>query len=245
MVEPLFIYQASNSLVVGQIFCLDGDEGRHAAQVRRLRVGQLFQVTDGHGFRVHCEVVSANKNSIDAHVLSTESEPQGAVSFTLVQALAKSDRDEMAVQACTELGVQTIVPWASNRSISKWDGDKQIKGQARWQQIALEASKQALLVWHPNVEPITKTVDLETKLGSEIQVLVLDPTSSKSITSVEITATKVAIVVGPEGGIDADELSEFEKFGFNRVHLGTGILRTSTAAMAAISFLSGRSGLWG
>jgi 16S rRNA (uracil1498-N3)-methyltransferase len=164
--------------------------------------------------------------------------------LTLVQALAKGDRDELAVQAATELGAIQIVPWQANRCISKWDGPKLVKGVNRWQTIVSEAAKQSLRVWTPKVLPAADTASLAALVQDFDLVLVLDPTASVSLKSLIPNQGRVAVVVGPEGGIDESELTELEAAGAKRVHLGSGILRTSTAGLAAISAILAFGSAW-
>ena len=244
MVAPLFFAENVTSLKSGSEFVLDGPEGKHAAVVRRMRAGESIQLTNGKGFRVIGTVSKVDGANLVVSVSETLTESLPKLQLTLVQALAKGDRDELAVQAATELGALTVIPWQATRSISRWEGPRAEKGQARWQTIATEAAKQSLRVWEPTVRSVVSTKEL-TKLVHEFDaVLVLDPTSKTALTSLSALGGRIAIVVGPEGGIDDHELKELESAGARRVHLGSGILRTSTAGLAAISYLVGSSGLW-
>jgi 16S rRNA (uracil1498-N3)-methyltransferase len=155
-----------------------------------------------------------------------------------VQALAKGDRDELAIQAATELGVTAIIPWQAVRSISRWDGPKQAKGQARWQQIVSEAAKQSLRAFTPSVSGIVDTKELGLKVQDFDLVLVLDTSATEQLAQISIPKVgKLAIVVGPEGGIDQGELALLEKAGAKLVSLGANVLRTSTAGPALIASL--------
>lgn len=245
MVLPLFSIPVSSILTVGDSYTLDGPEGKHAAQVRRMRVGEGIQLTNGRGLRAIGTVSSTAANSLVVSVGEVSHEQAPALRITLVQALAKGDRDELAVQAATELGALKIVPWQATRSISRWEGDKAEKSRLRWQTIAQEAAKQSLRVWNPEVLPVASTKQLIQFLESCDSVLILEPTGKLSITELGSLSGNVALVVGPEGGIDSSELEKFGESGFKIVHLGDGVLRTSTAGLAAISYLSGSSGLWG
>ena len=179
-------------------------------------------------------------------VIETSYEEKPDLELTLIQALAKGDRDELAVQAATELGVMQVVPWQAERSVSRWDGPKVAKGVQRWQSIVDEAAKQALRAWTPAVlQPIT-TKELAKQVAQFEVVLVLDPTAEIGLASVKLPAkASVALVVGPEGGISPAELTALQQAGATRVHLGTSILRTSTAGMAAIAALQAGAGNWG
>lgn len=244
MVLPLFSIPESSTLAVGDSYTLDGPEGRHAAQVRRMRVGEGIQLTNGLGLRAIGTVSSTATNSLVVSVAEVSQEEVPAIRITLVQALAKGDRDELAVQAATELGALKIVPWQAARSISRWEGDKAEKSRLRWQTIAQEAAKQSLRVWNPEVLQVASTRQLIQLLESYDSVLILEPTGKLSITELGALSGNVALVVGPEGGIDSSELEKFAEVGFKIVHLGDGVLRTSTAGVAAISYLAGSNGLW-
>ena len=151
----------------------------------------------------------------------------------------------MAVQAGTELGISAVIPWQSDRSVSRWEGAKIAKGVQRWQAIATEAAKQALRAFNPSVaEPVTSK-QLANLVSDFTQVLVLDPTAEVGLAAIELPSTgTIAIVVGPEGGITDGELAALEAKGAKRVHLGDSILRTSTAGMAAIAVIESRLGRW-
>ncbi len=244
MVAPLFFAANISSLRSGSEFVLDGPEGKHAAVVRRMRAGEAIQLTDGKGFRVSGSVSRVDGASVIVSVAENKVETFPKLQLTLVQALAKGDRDELAVQAAIELGALSVIPWQATRSVSRWDGPKASKGRARWQAIASEAAKQSLRVWEPEVKNMVSTKELARLVGDFDLVLVLDPTANSSITGLGAIAGRIAIVVGPEGGVDELELNELEVSGAKRVHLGAGILRTSTAGLAAISYLVGSAGLW-
>ena len=243
MVEPLFRF--NEPLVPGQEVQLGGPEGHHAAAVRRMRVGEAIALTNGRGLKARGVVSAVAPKQLTVAVHSVDTFELPAVTFTLVQAVAKGDRDELAVQAATELGTSKVVPWQADRSISKWDG-KEEKNRERWQQIVDEAAKQALRPWFPRVTQVQSSKSLATQIAESAGTfLVLDPTAVMSLNQVELSsAGEVALIVGPEGGITEAELELFEAAGAKRVHLGSGILRTSTAGMAAISVLAAKSGYW-
>lgn len=230
----------------GQAVTLTGAEAHHAATVRRVRVGETVTVGDGAGVWLEgtCEAVAARE--VVVRVTSRVDVPQPSVRIELVQALAKGDRDELAVQASTELGVDVITPWQAARSVSRWDAAKREKGVARWRQIAREAGKQAHRAWLPEVSDPVTTAQLCERAATS-RMLVLEPAASVRLsqwTPALGDARDVVIVVGPEGGIDASELSALEAAGATLVRLGEHVLRTSTAGPATIAALSGSLGRW-
>lgn len=244
MVEPLFFCHLPNVPEPGSQVVLGGSEGKHAASVRRMRIGEAIQLTDGHGLRVRGVVAELAEKQLTVSVVSAEQEDPAQLKLTLIQALAKGDRDELAVQAATELGARDVYPWQAERSISRWDPGKAIKGQARWQIICDEAAKQSLRSFFPQVHPVITSAELAAKVATFDQVLVLDPTSKLGLAEAAETTGRVALIVGPEGGIDDAELNHLEAAGALRVHLGEHILRTSTAGVAAIAIIQAKTGYY-
>jgi len=246
MVLPLFTVPPIAALpTTGEIVRLTGAEAKHAVTVRRMRVGEGIQVSDGLGHRVIGVVTEIAGSELSFTVSETSNEPAAEPRLTLVQALAKGDRDELAIQAATELGIETVIPWQADRSVSRWDGPKIAKGVDRWQAIVTEAAKQALRARTPIVNQPLTTKQLVASLPTLGPALVLDPTASQSISSVSLpTDGDLLVVVGPEGGISESEHAAMEAAGAIRVRLGADILRTSTAGMAAISVLQSRLNRW-
>jgi len=237
MVEPLF-HKGNLVAEVGSLVELDGPEGKHAVQVRRMRQGEAIQLSDGKGLRVRGTVAQLTGSTLKFEVLEVIKEEMPSRRITLVQALAKGDRDELAIQAATELGVMGIIPWQASRSISRWDGPKIAKGKARWQQIVSEAAKQSLRAFTPEVKNIVDTKELAALVSSFELVLVLDTSATRSIGEARIPSSgTIALVVGPEGGIEQSELDALEAAGAKLVSLGANVLRTSTAGPALIAAL--------
>lgn len=213
---------------------LPASEATHAKSLR-LRVGEQVAITNGKGL-----IASAVMTSEAGYEISdTQQTQQSAPRFHLVQALAKADRDELAMQTCVELGLSSVTPWSSDRAIVRWDG-KEAKNQARWQQIAIEAMKQSQQAFLCEVKPLATTKQLSA-VGT---ALVLDPKATKSLSDFMPLSEDVTLVVGPEGGISDSEFQILEERGFQRVRLGPSVLRTSSAGPAAMAALQFASGLW-
>jgi 16S rRNA (uracil1498-N3)-methyltransferase len=232
-------------LVAGDAVELTGDEARHAVSVARVRVGESLSIGDGRGTIVRGDVVAVapRERELRLEVGEVIVAERPAPSIVLVQALAKGDRDELAVQAATELGVDRIVPWAAARSVSRWEGPKAVKGRQRWATIAREASKQSIRAWLPDVDEVTATARLAERLDGA-RVLVLEPTAATAITDLSLDGRDLALVVGPEGGIAPSELDTLTAAGAETVRLGGSVLRTSTAGPAAIAVISAALGRW-
>lgn len=230
---------------VGDVVVLTGAEAHHAAVVRRVRVGEEVTVGDGRGAWLSGEVEDVAPKRVAVRISARRDVPVESPRLVLVQALAKGDRDELAVQAATELGVDEVVPWQASRSVSRWEGPKAQKGVARWAAIVREAAKQAHRAWVPTVAEPVSTKQLAARGGSRL--LVLEPTASVALSSLDVgagDARDLVLIVGPEGGIAPEELAALEAAGAELVRLGDTVLRTSTAGPAALALLNARLGRW-
>ena len=129
---PFFHHHSVADLAVGASVVLDGDEGRHAVVVKRLRVGERLALTDGAGTTVVAAVASTGRAELTATVEEvTLAEPE-MPRVVVVQAIPKGDRGELAVEMLTEVGVDLIVPWAASRSVADWRGQRADKSLAKW-----------------------------------------------------------------------------------------------------------------
>lgn len=245
MVEPLYLVDSLEGIAPNSTITLSGAEGRHAAMVRRVTPGESIAIGNGAGIIARGKVVSTSKDQCQIGVEEIKNFNAPKLKFCLVQALAKGDRDELAIQAATELGVEKVIPWQADRSISIWKGERIGKSVERWNSIVAEATKQSLRPFLPDVEQPLNSRELVSRLTSFDRVLVLEPSATKSISSVSIPSQgSVALVVGPEGGMSKAELDAFSEANFELVRLGSGVLRTSTAGVAALSYLQGQYGDW-
>jgi 16S rRNA (uracil1498-N3)-methyltransferase len=164
---------------------------------------------------------------------------------TVVQALPKGDRGELAVEVLTEVGVATVVPWAASRSVAVWRGERADKSLARWRTTAREAAKQARRAWFPYVEAMATTAQVCTLLGSVDLAVVLHEDASTCLASLDVPVTgSLLVVVGPEGGLTDDEVAAFAAAGAHAVRLGDEVLRTSTAGVVAVAALLSRTDRW-
>jgi 16S rRNA (uracil1498-N3)-methyltransferase len=243
---PLFLL---DPLPTEALFVLAGDEGRHAATVKRLTPDEIVLVGDGRGAVLTCEVRSVARDQLELAVVTRREHTAPAPRLTVVQALPKGERAELAVEILTELGVDEIVPWAASRAITRWDGDRGAKAWARWQRTAREAAKQSRRLWLPVVAELAPTARVAARLQSAALGLVLHEDAERGIAEAAVAgldaAAEIVLVVGPEGGISPDELAEFEAAGALAVRLGDSVLRTSTAGAAGLAALNTLLGRWG
>lgn len=241
--SSLYLREDLESAEPGARLTLTGAEARHAATVNRTRPGQTLLIGNGRGLVASGEVLVSTGAELTIEVASVRLEERPLPRITLVQALAKGDRDELAIQAATELGVDRVVPWSASRSVSRWEGAKIAKGRERWSTIVREAAKQSIRAWVPEVGELTTTAGVAA-LAADADVLVLEPTGEAALTSVTPGERGLVLVVGPEGGIAPGELETLLRAGARVVRLGDTVLRTSTAGPAALAVLNAALGRW-
>jgi 16S rRNA (uracil1498-N3)-methyltransferase len=236
---PLFFL---DTLPPGDRVELTGDEGRHAARVKRLGVGEAVQVADGSGTVLDCQVATVRPDGLELAVVGRRIEPEPDPRLVVVQALPKGERADLAVELMTELGVDEIVPWAAARSIAQWHGPRAERGVDKWRRTAREAAKQSRRPRVPMVSPLAATSEIALRLG-RASGLVLHESASAPLASAPLPSTgEIVLVVGPEGGLSPEEISLFSSAAL--VRLGAPVLRTSTAGAAALAALSVRLERW-
>ena len=245
MTDPLFLSDDLTDPLptVGTHLMLAGNEGRHAAVVRRIRPQEMIMIGDGRGRAVRGMVVEVGPSSVVVEVaqyLATPAEPRR---FVAVQALAKGDRSELAVEMMTEMGVTEIVPWQASRSIVRWSEERGVRSLNRWRATVREAAKQSRRLNVPQVsEPVTTRLLSQLVAGADL-TLMLHEEAEHSIIEVDLPkAGTVLIIIGPEGGISADERDELTRAGAQPVSVSDGVLRTSTAGVVALAGLKLRRG---
>lgn len=240
---------------VGGTVELGGAEGRHAATVRRLGVGDRFVVTDGAGAYAAVTVTAAAKDRLTARIDTAGDRPRPAPTVTVVQALPKSDRGEQTVDALTEAGADRIVPWQAARCVARWRtgaADKSAKALARWRAVAREAGKQARRLHLPEVTELCDTAALVAEItrvraaGGAVWVLhesATDPLPTV-LADTSPAATELMLIVGPEGGIGAEELGRLTAAGAAAVRLGPQVLRTALAGALALAVIGAGTDRW-
>ncbi|MGW4195950.1 16S rRNA (uracil(1498)-N(3))-methyltransferase [Streptomyces sp. NPDC005004] len=247
MTAPVFVVEDFGP--EGGPFVLDGPEGRHAVSVKRLQAGEEVVLTDGAGRHAVAEVTGTEgKDRLLVRLGAVVEEPEPAPRITVVQALPKGDRGELAVETMTEVGVDRVVPWQAARCITQWKGDRGLKALGKWRSTAREAGKQSRRVRFPEVADAASTKQVAALLAEADFAAVLHSDfehESVPLATVDLPATgDIVLVVGPEGGVSRDELALFEEAGARACVLGPSVLRTSTAGTAAAALLLGRTGRW-
>lgn len=244
MTAPVFVVDQLDG--IGPRFVLDGPEGRHAVSVKRLRPGENVVLTDGAG-RWATGVVagSEGKDRLIVQVESRSEEPEESPRITVVQALPKGDRGELAVETMTETGVDAIVPWTAARCITQWKGERGLKALAKWRATAREAGKQSRRVRFPEVADAMSSRQVAALLAQADLGIVLHESGDEPLATAELPEQgEIVVVIGPEGGVSPEELELFAQAGAKPYRLGRTVLRTSTAGTAAAALLLGRTGRW-
>lgn len=254
MTLPVHLVPSLAGVAPGAVVTVEGDEAHHAVVVRRLRAGESVVLTDGAGRSVTGEVVSTGKRVFEVAADRVEDSPRPEPVLVVVQALPKGDRGELAVEVLTEIGADVIVPWAAERCVAVWRGERAEKSLAKWRATAREAAKQARRTWHPVVEPLAATADVAALVGESDLTLVLHEeasapladllTGSDEAPEVIATARRIVVVVGPEGGLTDAEVATLTAAGGHGVRLGPEVLRTSTAGLAALAALLPHTARW-
>ena len=215
---------------------LIGDNAHHAGRVLRMKSGEEILVSDGKGSWARCQITSISKKEIGLNVTESGKESAPDAEISILQALPKSDRARETVELLTAAGVTNIYPWQAARSIGK-ESDK-------WESYSIEASKQSRRYFLPKVsEKINSNSAIEICKEFD-QVLICHESATHKLTDVVKPAKRTLIIIGPEGGISENELTEFETAGGKSLKLGRPILRSAHAGIAAISAVSAAMKVW-
>jgi 16S rRNA (uracil1498-N3)-methyltransferase len=242
MSDPLFYVDAVPG--VGALAVVGGDEGFHAATVRRIRAGERVVVGDGAGEMADCVVELTGKRELSARVLARRTIRPPRPPVTVVQAIPKADRSELAIELATEAGADRFVAWHAARCVARWDGPRADNGLRRWRAVARSAARQSRRAFIPGVGGVVTTDALLDRALGEL-VLVLHESGRVPLAEIELaTAESITVVVGPEGGITADEIDALTGAGAHAVRLGPTVLRTSTAAAVTLGALGVLTPRW-
>ncbi|NKU96277.1 16S rRNA (uracil(1498)-N(3))-methyltransferase [Rhodococcus hoagii] len=234
---------------VGRPAVLDGPEGRHAATVRRIKPGERLLLADGRGGLADAVVTAAGKDRLDLEVTARLDQQPPTPQVTLVQALPKAERSELAVELATEAGIDVVVPWQSSRCVARWEGAKIHKGVTRWRNAAIAAAKQARRSFVPEVADLHHTQQVLERVrevvGRGASWHALHESAKSPFASLPLRdAPEVMLVVGPEGGLSDDEIAALTGAGATAVLLGPTVLRTSTAAAVALGAIGVLTDRW-
>lgn len=261
MTFPLFLFDpeidetpiSSDELHSGWVITVPESVARHAFKAMRLGEGDRLQLSDGRGLRILATVHDPQARQVTVDEVGRE--PAPVTRLALIQALAKSGRDEQAIETATEIGVDEVIPWQANRSIVQWKAAKEAKAAAKWRQVLAAATEQSRRTWLPGLESkITSRQIVELCRRANVHgdlVIVLHQDATDTWDEIEGLSRELAdrcladgrartinVVVGPEGGISEDEIAMFVEAGAHAVVLGANIMRASTAGPVALALLA-------
>ena len=247
MVAPLFYVDALPD--IGALAAVRGDEGFHAATVRRIRPGDQLVLGNGVGGLARCVTEEVGRDGLRARVLSRWSVAPTQPAVTVVQALPKAERSELAIELATEAGADAFVAWQAARCVARWDGARADKRLRRWRAVVRSAARQSRRAHIPPVDGVLSTAALIGRIRDAVDagvtVLALHESATDRLSDVAVAqADSLMLVVGPEGGIAPEEIAALTEAGAGVVRLGPTVLRTSTAAAVALGALGVLTPRW-
>lgn len=227
-------------LAAGTTVRLAGPEGRHAATVMRMRAGEPVELVDGRGTRAVGVVEAAQRDALDVRIDTVRVDPAPALQCTVVQALLKGEHGELAVDQLTQVGVDRILPWASQHALV--GADRQAKVLGRLRQHVVAAAKQARLARFPDVAEVMTTQDVAALVAAADVAIVLHESATTALEAIALPATgSVVLVVGPEGGLSEAERALLVEAGAREALLGPSVLRGSLAGAVAAGIVLSRT----
>lgn len=227
-------------LAAGDTVRLDGPEGRHAATVMRLRAGEAIELVDGRGTRAVGLILATHRDAMDVRVEAVVLESPPTLAVTVVQALLKGEHGELAIDQLTQIGVDRIVPWASQHAVVSTD--RQAKLLARLRQRVIAAGKQARLARFPELADVASTDDVAALVTATDVAVVLHEAAGAPLEQIALpTSGTVLLVVGPEGGLSDAERALLAQAGAHEALLGPSVLRGSLAGAVAAGIVLSRT----
>jgi len=226
----------------GSTQTLDKDDAHHAIKVLRLKLGEVIKISDGVNKWVSGSIIEISKKELTISISERGDFEEKKPELVLVQAVTKSERSKEMLELAIEAGVDRIIPWQAERSISKWQSDSAQK----WEIGIKEACKQARQVRLPKLMPMLTTAGVVQLLSKDARIIVFHESASEKFAQLQLpeSLASIYLVIGPEGGISQSELSIFENGGSKIVRLGETVLRSAHAGFAAISAVQTKLGRW-
>ena len=235
------IYHPEPLEVNSEVF-LDEDAANHVGRVLRMTAGQQIELFDGSNLTFNAEITQADKKRVKVRVLASQPDDrESPLHLHLGQVMSRGEKMEFTIQKSIELGVSLITPLFSERCGVKLDAERLNKKLQQWQKIAIAACEQCGRNRVPEIRP---AMDLEAWCAEEESGLKLNlhPRASQSINTLPLPVERVRLLIGPEGGLSADEIAMTARYQFTDILLGPRVLRTETTALTAITALQVRFG---
>ncbi|MRS14304.1 16S rRNA (uracil(1498)-N(3))-methyltransferase [Enterobacteriaceae bacterium RIT691] len=229
-------------VTAGSQIALCDDAANHVGRVLRMGAGQAIELFDGSNQVFAAEIIQTDKKSVRVNVLSASTDDrESPLHIHLGQVMSRGEKMEFTIQKSIELGVSLITPLFSERCGVKLDAERLNKKLQQWQKIAIAACEQSGRNVVPEIRP---AMDLEQWCAEEESGLKLNlhPRASASINTLPLPVERVRLLIGPEGGLSADEIAMTARYAFTDILLGPRVLRTETTALTAITALQVRFG---
>lgn len=224
-------------LAVGTVLQLEDDAANHVGRVLRMQVGQALQLFTGDGNNYEASIVQADKHQVQVRVEAATANPsEGPVAIHLGQGISRGERMDFVLQKSVELGVSAITPLFTERCGVKLNGDRLDKKQQQWQKIVIAACEQSGRSVVPVVHQPQSLSTWLSELPEGLR-LTLDPHAATPLKQQVVAADRIHLLIGPEGGLTDTEVSQAGDHGFAAVRLGPRVLRTETAALAALTVI--------
>jgi len=227
--------------IKGKNIFINGDEAHHILDVMRLKNGNRIVAFDGQGNEYEGIIKDTKKTELLLEIINVRNlEPVKKLNITLVQAIPKKAKIDFIIEKAVELGVDTIIPMRSSRTIVKFDKEKKESRYKRWQRITLSASKQCGALSVPIVYPVAEFGDIVKK--AKAYDLAIMPCLYKETQGIKkvirgFTGKTILVFIGPEGDFAEGEIKTAKNEGCKLVSLGCRVLRADTAAINALSIL--------
>lgn len=228
--------------ITGDLIRITGPDVQHISKVLRLKEGAELIVADGTGLEYYGRITSLGKWEVMVSVSQKQqAQSESPVKVTLLQGIPKGDKMELIIQKCTELGINRIVPVVTKRTVVQLSEEKARTRRQRWQRIAEEAAKQSQRARIPVVEEVIPLAEALVRYGN--QPLLVPWEEEKAQTMKEVLkaqrgkCSQLALLIGPEGGLDPEEVALAKAQQAWAVTLGPRILRTETAGLAALTMI--------
>lgn len=240
---PIPRFYCAMPLPPGRQVALPDAVARHAVGVLRLRDGDDVILFNGDGSECLGQLVKTGKGAEVMLKATCAPERESPFAITLVQGVSSGERMDYTLQKAVELGVSHIQPVMMKRTIVRLDEDKRHKRRQHWQGVVISACEQCGRNHLPEIDPILDFHDWLATAGAKAGLrLLLDPEARLRLRDLPAPEAAVTLLAGPEGGFDPNEREMLRRVGFQPVSLGPRILRTETAAVAAMAVIQG---LWG
>ena len=224
------------------VLTLSEDASAHVGRVLRMKPGQEVLLFDGSNAEFSAVITEVNKKSVLVNITDrTERSSESPLDIHLGQVISRGDKMEFTIQKSVELGVNVITPLISERCGVKLDPKRFEKKLLQWQKIIIAACERCGRTHLPVIRPIMKLEDWCAEQDDALK-LNLHPRAKYSINTLPQPIEKVRLLIGPEGGLSADEITMTEEYQFEETLLGPRVLRTETAALTAITALQVRFG---